>query len=139
MTVIRFAVGCDPRGQGRPELARKPFPHMHKAAADTYFEDNLREIAVEVMAGRAPLTGPISLSLRFRLRVPKSASKKLRAAYLSGEQAYLGAYDTSNMVKSVEDAMNKVVFVDDKQITRLWATKVAHERPGIDVRVESFG
>ena len=29
-------------------------------------------------------------------------------------------------------------FADDKQITRLFLTKVAAERPGVDVRIEAF-
>jgi hypothetical protein len=70
---------------------------------------------------------------------PRSACRSASAlAVLAGEQPFFGRCDLSNMVKAVEDAMNKVVFVDDRQITRLFATKVAHERPGVDVRVEAF-
>jgi Holliday junction resolvase RusA-like endonuclease len=42
------------------------------------------------------------------------------------------------MVKSIEDAMNRVVYLDDCQIVRNFNTKIYSEKPGIDVRIESY-
>jgi len=139
MTVITFSAAGDPRGQGRPRATvRKGFASVYKDGKSRAYENSIAAIARAVMGARPPLTGALSVSMRFRIMPPASMSKRLRTRVLAGEVAYFGAFDTSNMVKAVEDAMNRVVFVDDKQIVRLFATKVAHERPGVDVRVESF-
>ena len=140
MTVITFSASGEPRRQERPRarVLRGKFAQFYKPPMSRAYEASLRRIAVEVMDGRPPLEGALSLSLRFRMGVPKSMSKGHRPRLLAGEEPFFGRCDLSNMVKAVEDAMNKVVFVDDRQITRLFATKVAHERPGVDVRVEAF-
>ena len=88
------------------------------------------------MRGRAPFDGPLSVSLRFRLAPPKSMSKRDRARVLAGDEAYVGRYDVDNMAKSILDAMNNIIYTDDVNIMRLWAEKVASDRPGVDVRVE---
>lgn len=90
------------------------------------------------MSGRAPLTGPLSVSLRFRISPPRSWSRPHRRRVLAGEAAYYGAFDVDNMVKAVLDPMNEVVFLDDRQIVRLWAEKIAAEQPGVDVRIEAL-
>lgn len=103
------------------------------------YEAEIKSCAVMFMAGRAPLEGPLSVSLRFRLQPPKSMTKRLRAAVLAGEEAYLGSSDLDNYLKAIADALNGVCWRDDVQIVRLFATKTASERPGIDIRIEPLG
>lgn len=137
MDPLVFSMSGQPFGKQRPRatvrggLARVYTPERTRA-----YEKAVRQIAALAMAGRAPFEGPLSVSLRFRFEPPKSATKARRARLLAGEEAYIGAFDLDNLCKACADAMNGVVFVDDKQITRLWLTKVAAERPGIDVRIE---
>jgi Holliday junction resolvase RusA-like endonuclease len=95
----------------------------------------MAEIARKAMGGRQPFTGALSVSIRIRLDVPASMSKKQRARILAGEEPYLGRIDCDNAAKAALDAMNAVVFGDDKQITRLWVTKEPSANPGIDVKV----
>ena len=44
--------------------------------------------------------------------------------------------DASNILKSIEDAMNGVVFNDDSQIVNIHVTKVYATEPGVDVCVK---
>lgn len=136
--VVQFSMSGIPRGQGRPRatVRKGGFASVYKDSKSRQYELSIAKIAKIAMAGRPPLTGALSASFRFRLQIPKSMPKWLQAKVLAGEEAYLGAFDTSNMIKAVEDAMNKVVFKDDKQIVRLFATKVAAANPGVDVRIE---
>lgn len=140
MDPLVFSIDGVVRGQGRPRATvRGGFATVYKDSASRKYETNIAKVARIVMGSRKPLEGPLSVSFRFRLQPPKSMAKGLRRRVLAGEEAYFGAFDTSNMVKALEDAMNKIVYVDDRQIVRLWATKVADERPGVDVRVEALG
>jgi Holliday junction resolvase RusA-like endonuclease len=101
-------------------------------------EASIARVAALAMMGRTVFVGPLSVSLRFRIKPPKSMPKKLRAAVLAGEVAYMGSVDVDNMAKAVLDAMNKVCFADDRQVMRLFATKVASDSPGIDVKITSL-
>ena len=44
--------------------------------------------------------------------------------------------DIDNAVKAICDAVNGICWVDDVQIVRLFATKAAAERPGIDIKIQ---
>jgi len=131
----------DPRGKGSVRCAckgkgKRVFGHQYKAAVDREYEKSMRGIAQKAMGDLPPLEGPLEASFRFRLPVPKSYSKKLRARILAGEEPFFGSYDVSNMAKAIEDAMSTVVYKDDKQIVRYGQVeKIAHEIPGIDVRI----
>lgn len=137
MEPLVFSMAGTPRGQGRPRAtARGGFATVYKDGKSRAYEKSVGEIAKAAMGEAPPFEGPLSVSLRFRLQPPKSMTKKMRAAVLAGEQAYVGAYDIDNLVKAILDGCNKIAFADDKQVMRLFATKVAHERPGVDVRIE---
>lgn len=137
MEPLVFSMSGTPRGQGRPRAtARGGFAKVYKADKDRSYERSVGQIAKAAMGGAPPFEGPLSVSLRFRLQPPKSMTKRQRAAVLAGEEAYAGAYDIDNLVKSILDGCNKIAFADDKQVVRLFATKIAHERAGVDVRIE---
>lgn len=143
VSAITFSMVGEARGKGRPRatarrVGNQVIASVYTDAKTKRYEASVRSVAQKAMAGRAPLEGALSVSLRFRLAVPKSAPKYQRAAYLSGEQAYLGAFDVDNLAKSILDGCNAVVWGDDRQITRLFVTKIAAEIPGVDVRVEAF-
>lgn len=143
MEVLAFSMTGEPRGKGRPRattrrVGKAVIASVYTDAKTKRYEASVRAVALKAMGGRAPLAGPLSVSLRFRLAIPKSAPKYLRAAYLSGEDAYLGAFDIDNLAKSILDGCNAACWGDDRQIVRLFVTKIAAEKPGVDVRVEAF-
>lgn len=137
MDALVFSMAGDPRGKGRPRAtARGGFARVFTDAKTRTYETSVAVLAKEAMDGHAPFEGPLSVSLRFRIKPPKSMTKRMRAAVLAGEIAYPGAFDIDNLAKSILDGCNGVCFPDDKQVMRLFATKVASERPGVDVRIE---
>lgn len=143
MSVFTLSLKGDARGKGRPRattrrVGKRVVASVYTDGPTKRYEASVKKVAAMAMAPRSPMTGPLSVSLRFRLRVPASATKRQRAAYLSGEEAYLGAYDIDNLAKSILDACNGVVWADDRQITRLFVTKIAAEEPGVDLRVEAY-
>jgi Holliday junction resolvase RusA-like endonuclease len=90
-------------------------------------------LAVWDRGGPAPklLAGPLSVRMIFYLPRPKSAPKRV--------VHHLTKPDVSNLVKIVEDALNGVVWYDDKQIVRLVAEKMFDERPGVELEVQELG
>ena len=137
MEPLVFSMSGAPRGKGRPRAT------VRGGHATTYtdpktraYEASVAAIARQAMKGRPPLEGALSVSLRFRLALPKSMSKRERAAILAGERPYFGRTDTDNMAKAILDGCNAIVWLDDVQITRLFAVKEAAEAPGVDVKVQ---
>lgn len=132
--LLSFKMNGLPRGQGRPHAtARGGFVTVYKAAKDRTYEKTVADVAKAAMAGRSPYEGPLVLSLRFRLPIPKSATKKARELMASGQVAPTVKPDLSNALKAIEDAMNGIVYVDDVQIARGIQEKIYAEVPGVDV------
>jgi Holliday junction resolvase RusA-like endonuclease len=137
MDPVVFSMSGVVKGKGRPRATvRGGFARLYTPAETRQYENAARAVAVQIMAGRAPFEGPLSVSLRLRFSPPKSTTKARRARLLSGEEAYLGSIDVDNAAKALLDAFNGVCWGDDVQIVRLFVTKVAAEKPGIDVRIE---
>ena len=136
MDTVVFSMHGEPRGKGRPRTTtRGRLPVIYTDPLTKAYEKSVKDIATLAMRGHKPLEGPLSIAMRFRLSIPKSTTKRLRARFLSGEDAYLGSADVDNMIKSIADGMNGVVFIDDKQIVRLYGEKIASESAGVDVKV----
>jgi Holliday junction resolvase RusA-like endonuclease len=88
------------------------------------------------MAGRAPLQGPVRVVMTMRFPVPASWSKKNQAAALAGQIRPTIKPDWDNGAKLC-DAINMVVFLDDKQVVDGRVIKLYSERPGLTIEVES--
>ncbi len=137
---LTFSIECSPVPKGRPRATvRGGYAKMYTPPATRAYEAGITRIAAAAMRGRQPLQGPLSVSMRFRLAIPKSTTKRAREALLAGEEAYLGRADLTNYAKAVEDALNGICWRDDVQIVRLFLTKAASTTPGVDVRIEPLG
>ena len=66
-------------------------------------------------------------------------SKKKLADALQGVILPAKRPDLDNYVKMVLDACESVVYIDDKQVVRLRASKVYGETPGIEVTFIEIG
>lgn len=139
MTALTLSMNGEPRGKGRPRATvRGGFASVYTDAKTRKYEASVRAVAIAAMAGRDPFEGPLSVSLRFRMPIPKSATKRARAGMAAGEIAHTGRPDLDNCQKAILDAMNGVVFCDDSQIVRSFTTKLYAEQPGVDVRIEAY-
>lgn len=136
MEPVVFAIPGPPRAKGRPRATIKGgFARVYTDAETRKYEQAVALHARAAMGRRPPFDGPLKVALLFRLEVPKSYSKRVRAAMLAGEQPYFGANDIDNLAKAVLDGMNAVCFLDDKQIVKMSAMKIAHALPGVDVKI----
>jgi Holliday junction resolvase RusA-like endonuclease len=91
--------------------------------------------ARQAIGASEPLKGAITVFLYLRYAVPASYSKKRKEACLSGLE-FPKRIDIDNVYKSITDAMNGIVYVDDSQIVEARITKVYHEIAGANVMVQ---
>jgi Holliday junction resolvase RusA-like endonuclease len=95
----------------------------------------IRQYAEDAMAGRAPFTGAVELKMAMYFPIPSSFSKAKRAAALSGTIRPTVKPDWDNGAKFT-DALSKVVWADDKQVTDafVWKRYSTHPRVVMEIR-----
>ena len=100
------------------------------------YETLIKDAARQAMGVSEPLDTPVSLYLYIRVPIPASATKKRLQAIADGSEKPTKKPDASNVLKSVEDGMNGVVYKDDSQIVNIHVTKVFSSEPGVDICVK---
>ena len=134
--MIAFEVTGSPRGKGRPRFLRKSGMAYTPAQTRTY-ENLLRAAAQDAMAGAPPLDCAVRLVMTATMPVPTSWSNKKRAQALSGEIRPVVKPDADNLLK-MADALNHVVFHDDRQIVEARIIKFYGDRPSLRVEIEPW-
>lgn len=86
-------------------------------------------------AGAVIADGPLQLTIIAYQGIPKSASKKRRAAMLSGAERPTKKPDSDNLAKLTMDALNKVVWRDDTQVVDLTVRKFWSDEPRIQIYI----
>lgn len=105
------------------------------------WRERVHHKAVEAMAGRAPITLPVRLSVRFTFMRPRSHYRSGRNQHLvkpSAPPTMMSAPDLSKLVRAIEDAITGVVIRDDAQVVQLYAEKLYGEIPCCDIAVENM-
>ena len=135
--MVTFKVDANPVGKQRARYAKRGnFVQTYTPDKTRNYESLIKESAIEAMGSSEPLETPVNLYLYIRAPIPKSLSKKRQEACLNGSEKPIKKPDASNVLKSVEDAMNGVVYKDDSQIVNIHVTKVYSSQSGIDVCVK---
>jgi Holliday junction resolvase RusA-like endonuclease len=80
-------------------------------------------------APKEPLFGPLSVRYRIQLQMPK---KKLDSCWACVRPDYL------NALKGVEDQLNGILWMDDKQLVEVHVEKIYSENPGLNICVRSL-
>lgn len=127
-----FFVPGEPRGKGRPRAAR--FGNHIRVFTDAKtisYESLVAHEASCVMKDWPPFQGPMLIMLRVTFAVPKSASNRKRSLMLAGTIRPTRKPDMSNVLKSIEDGCNGIVFTDDAHVVKVSMEKVYGERPGV--------
>ena len=139
MLQVNFTVPGQPRGKGRPRFARRGnFVTTYTDAATTTYEDQIRFYALRAMGGYKPLTTALEAFIHVRLPVPQSYSKKRTEACLSGLERPCKKPDLDNIIKTMMDGMNKIVYDDDVQVISIQATKRYAINAGVDILIKEI-
>lgn len=131
----RFSYAIEPSGKGRPRFSSrgskkdgdfKLRTHTDKKTAS--FERQIRDLCRLQMRGAPPATGPLSISVVFRLKRP-STVRRLHPTVTP---------DLDNLIKAVLDGMNRVAWMDDAQIVEMLCRKEYSESPGISLEMREI-
>jgi crossover junction endodeoxyribonuclease RusA len=121
--VISFSVEGTPIQQGSMKFIR-PGVMIHSRAVElaTWRADIARAAKT---AGCKPITDPIEITMKFRIKRPKSV-KRIHPTV---------APDLDKYVRAVNDGLTGIAFVDDSQVIKILATKEYADTPGVDIEV----
>ena len=135
--MVTFKVDATPVPKGRARYVRRG-NHISTYTPEKTrtYETLIKDSAIEAMGSSEPLETPVSLYLYIRVPIPASATKKRLQAISDGSEKPTKKPDASNILKSVEDGMNGVVYHDDSQIINIHVTKVFSSVPGVDICVK---
>lgn len=133
---IQIVLAGEPRGKGRPRFVRST-GHAFTPAATRKYESALRYAAQAAMQGLAPLEGPLCVTVVAVFPVPASWSAKKRTAALACEIWPIVKPDADNLIK-VLDALNEIVFRDDKQVIDARVVKRYGDRPRLVIEVKEY-
>ena len=137
--MIHFEIEGKAQPQGRPRAVRmgagvrmydppksKAYKQMVAAKVRSYMKIN----------GIQTITEPIAVHLNFYFIPPKSYSNKRIRAIEAKEELFTKRLDLDNLVKSVTDGMNSIMYLDDSQIVRLTAGKHYGHKDYVDVKIK---
>lgn len=119
-TAVEFVIPGTPIGKGRPRFARRGnFVTAYTPEKTASYENVVKLAAAEAMRGRVVIDGPVQVSVWLWVIPPASWSVKKQRAALEHQLFPTSKPDIDNVVKGVFDAMNDVVWKDDKQVVDL--------------------
>lgn len=98
----------------------------------------MAQLAATKMVGKKPIEGAVFISFIVYMPIPTSQTKKWKAAALRNDIYPTVKPDLDNLVKAVLDAINGIVFIDDKQIVDLIVKKRYSDKPRINVAVREL-
>lgn len=127
MDEIKLVIYGEPVAQGRPRFVRVgKYVHTYNPQKSKNYKQLVRFWVTQQLKkieGFKPLEKALYVDLTFWLPIPISWSKKKRIDADNGIIRPIVKPDTDNIVKSVTDSCNGLLWVDDSIITDLHARK----------------
>ena len=130
--------------EGAPKAKARHRSYINDGRINTYtpMTTSAWEQYIKLVAGpHAPrnlFEGPISLQCIFYMPIPKSWSKKKQhQASIHSIQPTVKP-DVDNMLKLVKDALNGVIWKDDKQVVHVNARKLYSQDPRTEIFIEEI-
>ena len=136
MPEIRFNVPGEATGKGRPRSTKSGTVYTPQ---QTRSAEMFVTLCAKVAMGSRPLlAGPVRVSIWISVGIPASWPKVRKARALSNLDRPTGNPDIDNVAKLIADAMNGVVYADDKAIVDLSISKMFGEVPCVSVIVKTL-
>lgn len=151
---VRFTVPGEPTGKGRPQTkvvySAKGFTDKKTGKTrntlvnnvtpkKTVIYENLVKCIYQEQCENVRFPDDAMLDMRIKAyySIPKSVSKKKKAAMLAGEIRPTKKPDMDNVVKIIADSLNQVAYRDDTQIVDCQCRKFYSENPRVEVTIKA--
>jgi Holliday junction resolvase RusA-like endonuclease len=121
--MLTITIPGEMRGKGRPRFsARGGFARAYTDSKTANAEAWVKHCAM-TQAGTAPIEGAVSIAITIDVVPPASWAVRKKANALAGAFFPTSKPDLDNIAKLIADALNGIVWRDDKQIVRMVLAK----------------
>lgn len=120
MSEFTFTVYGKVRGQGRPKTSFAQ-RRVYKSSNDRAWESKIKNAYINE-GGIYFGSDPLEIIVETHRALPKSTPKRIQS------EPDIHKPDASNILKSIEDALNGIAYEDDKQIVGALVRKMPRER-----------
>jgi Holliday junction resolvase RusA-like endonuclease len=139
MTQIKLVVLGEPKAQARHRhFTRGTFSGTYDPSKDK--KESFASI-LQSQAPKEPISEPIALELDFYMARPRNHYKTGKNSDMLKDTApehHSGRPDIDNLVKFVQDSLNKIYYKDDALICQLVACKIYSERPRTEIIITTL-
>lgn len=129
--MIEFTIHEVPVPLSRPRFSRRG--HVYTPDKCQKAKQRIGIAALSKMQGTPPLDGPVELSILFGMKMPKRPKP-----HQANGMFHTSRPDITNLVKLVEDSLNKILWNDDSQICTIITEKRYAVEPFTLVRVRQI-
>ena len=122
---------------GKPQAKQRAYvPKFGKAFTkrETALYENLVKLAYSTQTTYT-FTGAVEIVINIMVKPPESTSKKKYQEMIDGKILPVKRPDVDNVAKSITDALNKIAYNDDSQITYMLVKKRYAEKDGVLVYI----
>lgn len=124
-------------GKGRPRVNTSTAIAYTPARTKEY-EELIKQYFIIKYRAIKPLEGRLSVIIKAHFSIPKNTSKLKTEDMLNNTISPVKKPDIDNIAKIVLDALNKIAFKDDNQITKLNVEKIYSEEEKISIKIEEY-
>lgn len=135
--IYEFEVPGKITGKGRPRV-NTTTAIAYTPAKTKEYEELVKQYFIIKYRRINPLEGRIKINITAYFSVPKNTSKKQEENMLNNAISPTKKPDIDNIAKIILDALNKLAFKDDNQITKLEIEKKYGTEEKIFVKVEEY-
>lgn len=145
MYQIEYVGKVNPQQRPRFQVVKtkdgRVFPHTYEDDKSKNFKAILHVLAQKELAESKGqiLDGPVTMVVKYYVPVPKSFTKRQLKELSEGRLFPTKKPDVDNVLKAVMDALNGVLYWDDKQVVRVEVKKFYRNSEGLSVSVYGTG
>ena len=144
---VKFIVLGEPQGKGRPrfgarysQAAGRAFVNVRTPEKTVAYENLVKiEYGMQTQNFRFEDGSQLDMRIMAYYGIPKSASKKKKAAMIEGRIRPTKKPDMDNVVKIIADSLNQIAYRDDTQIVDCQCRKFYSDDPRVEVRIIQIG
>lgn len=124
-------------GKGRPRVNTSTAIAYTPVKTKEY-EELIKQYFIIKYRAIKPLEGRLSVTIKAHFSIPKNTNKSNTEEMLNNKISPVKKPDIDNIAKIVLDALNKLAFKDDNQITKLNVEKIYSEEEKISIKIEEY-
>lgn len=135
--IYEFEVPGKITGKGRPRV-NTTTAIAYTPAKTKEYEELVKQYFIIKYRRINPLEGRIKINITAYFSVTKNTSKKQEESMLNNTISPTKKPDIDNIAKIILDALNKLAFKDDNQITKLEIEKKYGTEEKIFIKIEEY-